>query len=243
MVYFNLQIGKYKGFYQFDKEVNETTDLPYCDANKNILDRINETQQEKDKIEEVNMKVLKLEHKPDKTAQEEEQLKDLHIEINIRTEIRTYKPYYKDKKTGDTHLKAFKLLGDEVLDGTEGRTKEIPEGEYAFCEIGEHEVMKKGEKGTFFSQELYDVLKAQNKAVKFNMKFAKGNNEERIYIYPDTEIPNVMIMNKTGRTKFKDVLIRNVEDLKQYEELKKMLEGIDLDNAKKNRNKIAGSLD
>lgn len=243
MVYYKLTLGKYNCIYQFDKEVNDTTDLPYCDADKNILDRINETLQEKMSIDYVNKKVAYLENKAHRTPEEEEDLKLSKHELNIRTEISSYKAYYINKDTGEKHLKAFKLLGDIVLDGSDGRTKEIPEGEYVFCDIGEHDIMKKGEKGTFVCQELYDVLKAQNKAIKFNMKFGIGNNEERVYVYPDKDTPNALIMNKTGRTKFKEVMIRNLEELKKYEELKEILKAIDLEEKKKSRNKVAGSLD
>jgi len=246
MVFFELEI---QGFgecrYKFPKEENTTDTMPYCDSQMNILKRINETEQIKTKISELTIKKTGLEFKKQRgeiTPEEEEELKQTEVMANAYTNVMSFKPYFINEETGETHMKALKKLGDEALEKSP-KTKEIPEGEYRVCEIVEKDRYLKEEKGELLNQKLYDFLKKQNKAIKFLMNFGLGNNEQRVYVYPSPDINNVLIMDRVGRTKLSDTIAKDMEELAEIDKMKELLESITLQANKINKGKIAGSLD
>lgn len=245
MVFSNLEI---EGFgeckYKFPKEENASDTLPYCDSELNILKRVNETEQIKKQISELSIKKAGLEFRKQRgiaTAEELEELKKVEATAFALQNVMNLKPYYINEETGDIHAKALKKLGDEAIDRMP-KTSKISEGEYRICEIAEKEKYLKEEKGEFLNQKLYDFLKKQNKAIKFNMSFGYGINEQRTYVYP-SEFDNVLIINKVGRTKLQETIAKDMEELAEIEKMKELLESITLQANKINKNKIAGSLD
>jgi hypothetical protein len=247
MVFFDIQIGDFgECKYKFPKEENATDTMPYCDSQLNILKRINETEQIKNKINELTIKKTGLEFKKARgeiTPEEEEELKRTETMANTYSNVMSMKPYFVNEDTGETHLTSLRKLGDECIDKFKGRTKVIPEGEYKVCDIVEKDRYRKAERGELLNQKLYEFLKKQNKAVKFNAFFGTGYNEERVYVYPHTDIQNVLIIEKVGRTKLADTIAKDMEELAEIEKMKELLESITLQANKLNKNKIAGSLD
>jgi len=246
MVFSKLEIAGFgECLWKFPKEENATDTLPYCDANLNILDRVNETKQITTKISDLTIQKTKLEFKKQKgeiSPEEEEELKRVGVMANTYQDVMNLKPYFINEDTGEIHLTALKKLGDEAI-GKSLRTKEILEGEYKVCEIVEKDRYLKEEKGELLNQKLYDFLKKQNKAIKFNMNFGFGYNEVRVYVYCSPDIDNVLIINKVGRTKLAETIAKDMEELKEVEKMKELLENITLQANKINKGKIAGSLD
>jgi hypothetical protein len=248
MVWFEIDIGKFKAKYKFPKEDSATENLPYCDSQANILKRINETEQLKQEIQKVNLEKIRLDVKKSKeslSADEEDLLKRSEWILNTYQKVMNMKAYYINETTGEIHQTAQRKVGDETVEKFKGRTKNIPEGEYKETEIYEKDRYTREIRGEMLSPELYEMLKNKKKAVKFLMNFGTGWNEERVYVYPafDEEMPNVLIMGKVGNTKLKDKIIQDLEELKEYEKLKEMIEATQIQVAKQNRGKIAGSLD
>lgn len=245
MVFYNLTIGKWKCKYKFPKEEVETADLPYCDSQLNILKRINETEQIKTKVRDLTKRKAQLEYRKDNqiiTDEEKEELKKVEVSAYAYQDVMNMKAYFVNEETGDIHLKALRKLGDEALEKSK-KTEEIPDGEYAVCDIIEKDRYLSEQRGELLCPELYNFLKEQSKAVKFAMNFGFGLNEQRVYVYPSNDIPDLLIIGKVGRTKFKDVVIADLEELKEYNKMKEMLEAIQLQATKQNKNKIAGKLD
>lgn len=233
--------------YKFPKEENASESLPYCDSQGNILKRVNETEQIKTKIVELNTEQIKLEFRKQKgelKPEEEELLKRVQTMSNTFQSVMSMKPFYiNEDKPDDIHYKAFKKLGDEVIDKVK-KTDIIPEGEYRVCEVSEKEKFRKEERGELFNAKLYEFLKGQKgKAVKFNMNFGYGTNEQRVYVYPSDELDNVLIINRVGRTRIIDTISNDLKDLEEENKMKELLESVNLQVAKLNRNKIAGNLD
>jgi hypothetical protein len=246
MVFQELVIGNFgECKYKFPKEDNASDTLPYCDSNLNILKRVNETEQIKNKISELTIKKTGLEFKEARgeiTSEEKEELKRTEVMANTYSNVMAMKPYFVNEETGETHMKALKKLGDEALDKSP-KTKEIPEGDYRVCEIVEKDRYLKEEKGMMLNQKLYDFLKKQNKAIKFVMNFGLGLNETRVYCYPSPDINNVLIIDRVGRTKLSDTIAKDIEELNEIEKMKELLESITLQANKMNKGKLAGSLD
>jgi hypothetical protein len=247
MTFFELTIGDFgECKYKFPKEENSTDTMPYCDSQLNILKRVNETQQIKDKIGELTIQKTGLEFKKQRgeiTPEEEEELKRVETMANTYSNVMSMKPYFLNEDTGEVHLTSLRKLGDECIDKFKGRTKVIPEGEYRVCEIAEKDRYRKAERGELLNQKLYDFLKKQNKAVKFTAFFGTGYNEERVYVYPSVDIQNVLIIEKVGRTKLSETIAKDMEELAEIDKMKELLESITLQANKLNRGKIAGDLD
>ena len=248
MVWFEINIGKYKAKYKFPKEDNATENLPYCDVKANILKRINETEQLKGEIEKVNLEKIRLEVKKSKeklSAEEEDLLKRSECVLTAYQKVMNMKAYFVNEATGEIHQTALRKVGDEAVEKFKGRTKIIPEGEYKETEIYEKDRYTREIRGELLCPELNEVLKNKKKAYKFLMNFGSGWNEERVYVYPssDERLPNVLIMGKVGRTKLAETILKDLEELKEYEKLKEMIEATQIQIAKQSRNKIAGSLD
>lgn len=247
MVFNKLKIGIYETEYKFPQDAKSET-YPYCDENKNILDRVNETEQQKQKISTLNPIVMTLDLKKQKgtiTKEEEEQLKLLQKELNVRQEVFNLKAFYVNPKTGEVRQNASKLVGDEALDKAK-KTSEIPEGKYKVTDIGEISRLKfvKQETGVMVCPELWNFLKSKGEsAIKFNMRFGFGiTNELRTYVYP-SEIEGVLEIVKVSKTRFLDVAKAELQDLKERQEMKKMLAEANLKASQMNEGKIAGSLD
>jgi len=246
MVFSKLEIAGFgECLWKFPKEENTADTLPYCDANLNILDRINETKQITTKISDLTIQKAKLEFKKEKgeiSPEEEEELKRVEVMGNTYQDVMNLKPYFINEDTGEIHLTALKKLGDEAI-GKSLRTKELSESEFKVCEIIEKDRYLKEEKGELLNQKLYDFLKKQNKAIKFLMNFGYGYNEQRVYVYPSNDIDNVLIIGKVGRTKLVETITKDMEELKEVVKMKELLESITLQANKINKGKIAGSLD
>jgi hypothetical protein len=246
MVFFELQIGDFgECKYKFPKEENTTDTMPYCDSQLNILKRVNETEQINTKIKDLTIQRTGLEFKKQRgeiTPEEEEELKRVDVMANTYSNVMSMKPFFVNENTGETHLKALKKLGDEAIDKFQ-KTKVINEGEYKVCDIVEKDRYRKAERGELLNQKLYDFLKKQNKAIKFNASFGFGYNEERVYVYPSVDIQNVLIIEKVGRTKLAETIAKDMEELAEIDKMKELLESITLQANKLNKNKIAGSLD
>jgi hypothetical protein len=247
MVFNKLKIGKFETEYKFPSDPKAET-YPYCDEQKNILDRINETEQQKRKVAELNPIVMSLDLKRQKgtiTKEEEENLKFLQKELNVRQEVMNLKPYYINSKTGEVRYTASKLVGDEALDKAK-KTSEIPEGKFKETDKGEISRLKfvETKTGVMVSPELWNYLKSKGDvSIKFNMRFGFGiTNELRTYVYP-SEIEGVLEIVKVSKTRFLDVAKNELQDLEERKELKKMLAEANLKASQMNEGKIAGSLD
>lgn len=246
MVWSNLTIGNWKCKYKFPKEKNSVTDLPYCDSKGDIVKRVNETEQLKQKISDLVIEVTKLDFKKQNgtiTSEEEDKLKISQKDLAVRQEVMNSKPYYINENTGEILLTASKKLGDEVLTKSK-KTSEISREEFRVCEVMEKEKFMKEEKGEMFCPELYKFLmdNGEGKAIKFNMGYGFGNNEQRTYVYP-TKHKDFLVMNKVGRTNYEEALEEDIRELEELESLKKVLEKVSLQGGKVNKNLIAGSLD
>ena len=247
MVWFDLTIGKFETKYKMLKEEVSTESMPYCDSQSNILIRVNETEQIKTKINDWTIKKTSLQFKKQRDGlnpQEEEELKKADTLATAYSDVMALKPYFVNEATGEIHLKALRKLGDEALEKSK-RTRVISDGEYRVCELKEKEKFLSEQRGAMLCPELYKMLKelGEDKAVKFTMNFGYGNNEERVYAFP-SEFPDALVITKVGngRTKFRDALEKEIEELKEYTKLKEMLKAISLQESQKNKNKIA-SLD
>lgn len=247
MVFYKITIGKYKATYKFPT-LKSSSDYPYCDEQANILERINETEQQKQKIASLNPIVMTLDMKRQNgtiTKEEEEKLKLLQKELNIRQEVFNLKPYYVNEKTGEVKLKALKKVGEEALESFRGRTSEVREGEYKETDKEEffEKEYQKEEKGFMICPELYKDLKAKGeKAIKFNAHLGNGWNEVRTYVYP-SKIDDVLVMVKVSQDKLYENMERELKELKEVQEMKKLLEQATLQANELNKGKIAGSLE
>lgn len=243
-----IKIGKYECEYKFPQEAKSDT-YPYCDEQKNILERINETKQQEQKIASLNPIVMTLDMKRQKgtiTKEEEEELKMLQKELNVRTEVMNLKPFYINEKTGEIRYTASKLVGDEAIDKT-NRTSEVPEGKYKFTDKGELDKIKplRRVSGYMLSEELYRDMKAKGEstAIKFNAKFGSGiTNEMRTYVFP-TDVDGVLEMVKVSKERLYESMNTELEELKQRKEMKKLLAEATLKASQVNIGKIAGDLD
>jgi hypothetical protein len=247
MVFYKIRIGKYNASYKFPPK-KSSSDYPYCDEQAQILERVNETKQQEIKIADLNPKVMSLDMKKQKgtiTKEEEEELKLLQRELNARQEIYNLKPYYVNEATGEIRLKALKKVGDEALDKFKGRTSEISDNEYR--ETTREEFFDKEfqteDKGFMICPELYSDLKRKgDKAIKYNAHYGNGWNEQRTYVYP-SKIDGILIMVKVSQDQLYESMSRELDELKQVQEMKKLLEQATLQANEINKGKIAGSLD
>ena len=247
MAFSPLKIGKYETEYKFPAEAKSDT-YPYCDENKGILERINETKQQEQRIETLEPIVSTLNLKKERgtiTKAEEEELKLLGKELTTRKEIMSLKPYYVNDK-GEVRYTASKLVGDEVIDKS-NRTTEIPEGAYKFTDKGELDKIKPLRRisGYMLSDELYRDMKAkgENTAIKFVAKFGSGiTNEMRTYVFP-TDVEGVLEVVKVSKERLYESMKAELDELKQRKELKKLLEEANLKASQSSIGKVAGNLD
>ena len=248
MSFNKLKIGKYETEYKFPQEAKSDT-YPYCDENKNILERINETKQQELKIETLNPIVSTLDLKKQRgtiTAEEEKQLVLLTKELVVRKEIMDLKAYYIDGK-GNVRYTASKLVGDEAIDKT-NRTSVIPEDKFKYTDKNELDRIKPLRRisGYMLSEELYRDMKAKgdNTAIKFVAKFGSGiTNEMRTYIFP-TDVEGILEMVKVSKERLYESMNAELEELKQRKELKKLLEEANLKASQSSSiGKVAGDLD
>ena len=247
MSFNKLKIGKYETEYKFPQEAKSDT-YPYCDENKNILERINETKQQEEEIERLSPIVSTLDLKKQRgtiTADEERQLVLLTRDLAIRKQIMDLKPYYVDGK-GNVRYTASKLVGDEAIDKT-NRTSVIPEDKFKYTDKNELDRIKPLRRisGYMLSEELYRDMKAKgdNTAIKFVAKFGSGiTNEMRTYVFP-TDVEGILEMVKVSKERLYESMKAELDELKQRKELKKLLEEANLKASQSSIGKVAGNLD
>jgi len=247
LAFAKLKIGIYETEYKFPAEAKSDT-YPYCDEQKRLLERINETKQQEATIESLRPIVGTLELKKQRgtiTEEEERQLTLLTKELGVRKEIMELKPYYIGQN-GDVRFTALKLVGDEAIEKS-NRTTVIPEGKFKFTEKGELDKIKPLRRisGYMLSDQLYKDMKAkgENTAIKFVAKFGSGiTNEMRTYVFP-TDVEGVLEMVKVSKERLYESMNTELEELKQRKELKKMLDEANLRASQDSMGKIAGDLD
>ena len=105
--WYKLKIGNFEVKYT---PLNQSENYAYCDVNGEELSRVNETMQTEIKMSEMNKQANKLALKENRTAEENEELKILQEKIDVFKSINEMKPFYINKKTGERHESAFKLV-------------------------------------------------------------------------------------------------------------------------------------